>query len=252
MLLSNKKYFFGDLFVNVCNKKDLLEKIKKAVLNEKKITFGYLHAASFYYDQKDGLFRKALTSFNYIYLNSFYLGKMLERLYKKKFKKINAEDFFYNVCSLANKNRWKIMLLGSDKNTNIKAVKKIKDKYKKLNISGHKGYFEYDKEVVDFINNKAPKIIFVGLGTGYQEEWIYKNLKRINHPCITINIGNFIDVLGGKSQLPPQMMKNLKLEWLWRLIEEPKRLAKRYFFGGITVFSLFIKNLSIKKVNQFC
>lgn len=246
MFLSDKKYYLGNFFINVYNQQDLLEKIKEAVLSKKKTTFGYLHAASYFY-HKSKIFREALTSFNYIYLNSFYIGGMLKLIHKKEVKKINAEDFFYDTCSLADKSGWKIMLLGSDKNTNNKAIEKLQKKYKKANLFSHKGYFKNDREVVDFINEKAPNIIFCGLGTGYQEKWIYKNLKKIENSCVVINIGNFIDVLGGKIFLPPPLIKKLELEWFYRLIKEPKRLFGRYVYGGSTAASFFIKQIRPKK-----
>ena len=90
-------------------------------------------------------------------------------------------------------------------------------------------------------------IIWVALGAPKQERWIYDNYQKLNHG-IMIGIGAGFDYLAGKTKHAPQWMKKFALEWVYRLIQEPRRLWKRYFVTN-TLFILFValELLGLKK-----
>lgn len=87
---------------------------------------------------------------------------------------------------------------------------------------------EWDnKKFIQIINEVRPDFIWIGLGAPKQERWMHDNYKNI-HAGLMFGIGAGFDYLAGNTKHAPVWMKNLALEWLYRLIQEPKRLWKRY------------------------
>lgn len=80
---------------------------------------------------------------------------------------------------------------------------------------------------INEINNQKPDFIWIGLGAPKQERWMYDNYKKINNGVL-FGIGAGFDYLSGNTKHAPTWMKNASLEWMYRLIQEPKRLWKRY------------------------
>jgi len=128
----------------------------------------------------------------------------------------------------------------------------IESKYPGANIVGmisppYKPVEEWDNEFfIREINSVKPDFIWIGLGAPKQERWMYKNYKRIDKG-ILFGIGAGFDYLSGNTKHAPAWMKNASLEWVYRLIQEPKRLWKRYF-KTIPPF-LFLASMEILDVN---
>jgi N-acetylglucosaminyldiphosphoundecaprenol N-acetyl-beta-D-mannosaminyltransferase len=122
---------------------------------------------------------------------------------------------------------------GSSESTLEKLKTAIQKKYPGTNIVGmisppYKPFEEWDNEdFIKRINEVKPDFIWVGLGAPKQEKWMFNNYKNINKGLL-FGIGAGFDYLAGNTKHAPLWMKNNSLEWLYRLIQEPKRLWKRY------------------------
>jgi len=88
-----------------------------------------------------------------------------------------------------------------------------------------------DEDVVAEINRLKPDFIWVGIGAPKQEKWIYEH-KDIINSGIAIGVGAGFDFISGNLKKAPKFIEKMSLEWLFRLIKEPKRLFKRYVIGG--------------------
>lgn len=92
---------------------------------------------------------------------------------------------------------------------------------------------EEDEQMVQMINDARPDIVWVGLGAPKQENWMAKHEGRVN--AVMVGVGAGFDYFAGNIKRAPKLMQKLSLEWLYRLLQEPKRLYKRYFSTN-TVF----------------
>ena len=92
-----------------------------------------------------------------------------------------------------------------------------------------------EKDAIDKINKFAPHLLFVAFVNPKQEIWIYRNLKRLNIGG-AMAVGGSFRYVAGLSKLPPKWMEAAGLEWLWRLITEPRRLGR--IFNAFPVFPL--------------
>lgn len=93
------------------------------------------------------------------------------------------------------------------------------------------------------LNEKQPQIILVAFGHGKQEWWISKIKKELNYPAILIGVGGTLDVWGGELRRAPRCMQTMGLEWLWRLILEPKRIRRIVDAVIVFPYRAFLENL---------
>jgi N-acetylglucosaminyldiphosphoundecaprenol N-acetyl-beta-D-mannosaminyltransferase len=149
-------------------------------------------------------------------------------------ERIVMSDWIYDVCRLCEESGYGIYLLGSTQVVVEKACSELVSRYKKLKILGcHHGHLTDAEtaEVVSSINSLEPAVLVVGMGMPLQEEWIMKNLDHLNVKII-LNAGSCFDFVSGFKRRCPEWMAQTGLEWLFRLIQEPKRLWKRYLIGN--------------------
>ncbi|KKQ07633.1 hypothetical protein A2858_02690 [Candidatus Daviesbacteria bacterium RIFCSPHIGHO2_01_FULL_36_37] len=246
------------LFVNINSKKDFLQKveqglsIKKLTKNKRPLILFYIYLGSIYYAYKDKDYKEAIKIADGVYLDGFLIGWFLKMIYGKKFMRFGAEDYIYELFDLSLKRNKKIFLLGSSnlESGNSGAVRKINNKYHGIKIAGHHGYFQKSSIVIKKIKNFKPDILIIGLGLNRQEKWVYQHLDELKNVKVIIAVGNFIDILGGKSKLPPEILKKFNLRWVYRLIKEPYRLWERYVFGLLTLFFLTAYALKVKIIGR--
>lgn len=219
--------------VNIRNRQELIAHAiapikKKGALPS---VFFYLNSGTYYYKRRSAEFLRAMKRADYIYLNSYYLGLILSFFGRGGYEKINAEDFFNLLISKCREKKLRVFLLGAKPSTLKKAVSGIKKAYPGVNLGGFEGYFKNNGSAIRKINDFKPDILIVGLGSGYQEPWIDRNLNKFKRVRSIVTVGNFIDILGQDRRLTPRLLRKLEMEWLYRLMSEPGRLWKRYFFG---------------------
>jgi N-acetylglucosaminyldiphosphoundecaprenol N-acetyl-beta-D-mannosaminyltransferase len=149
-------------------------------------------------------------------------------------ERIVMTDWIYDVCAVAERQEWRVYLLGSTDTVLEKTVAALRKKYAGLHIAGfHNGYFapEDNKYIVSAINRSKPHLLIVGMGMPKQEWWILNNFDNLDVPLV-MNAGSCFDYVAGEKRRCPLWMGRLGLEWLFRLALEPRRLWRRYLIGN--------------------
>ena len=179
-------------------------------------------------------------------LNSFYKVKLKDRVAGPI-----LTDF---VLSKANYNSLSIYLYGSTSATLEKMKEVIRRKYPNITISGtHADRFreataEEDAQDTKKINESGAHIVLVGRGCPRQEKWVANHLGLINAPMLAI--GAAFDFIAGNIVLAPKWIQDIGMEWLYRLVQEPKKLWKRYLTTNTHFIYLFILcKTGIRKIN---
>ena len=165
--------------------------------------------------------------------------------YKTPIKeKISGSDLFPRVCGLAAKKGYTMYLLGAAEGVADKAAKNLIDKYKGLNIVGtYSPPFGFEKDKVELkkierqIQEVHPDILIVGLGCPKQEKYMYHHCKELGVP-ISFGLGASIDFEAGNIKRAPKWMSEHGLEWLYRITQDPKRLAKRYLVDDMKIIGI--------------
>jgi len=147
---------------------------------------------------------------------------------------------------------------GSSEATLSKLREAIEQKYPGARIVGmisppFKPFTEWDNEsFIQSINLAKPDFIWIGLGAPKQERWMAENWAQLDQGLL-FGIGAGFDYLAGNTKHAPTWMKNASLEWLYRLVQEPKRLWKRYFRTippFILLAALELIGLKVKKTKS--
>ena len=140
-------------------------------------------------------------------------------------ERVTGIDLLLCLTERAAREGWRIFLLGSSPGVAAEAAEKLVEKYPGLQIAGtYHGYFKSkeEKDLLDRIKESKPDILFVALGAPRQELWIDSNLKDLNVP-VAMGVGGSLDVIAGRVPRAPMWLQRLRLEWLGRLIREPRR-----------------------------
>lgn len=168
----------------------------------------------------------------------YYAGRLLKLPFREA---VAASYLMFDLLSLAKERNYKIFLLGSKPDIVARAAANLKAHYPGVTLSGcEHGYFSTadESEVVAEIAASGADVLFIGMSSPFKEQFVERNFERLNVP-VQIGVGGSIDVLAGVTKLPPRWVRTAGLEWVSRLLQEPKRLAKRYLFSN-TVFCFIV------------
>jgi N-acetylglucosaminyldiphosphoundecaprenol N-acetyl-beta-D-mannosaminyltransferase len=108
---------------------------------------------------------------------------------------------------------------------------------------------EEDRQVVQRINEAKPDVLWVGLGCPKQERWMDEHRDQLRVP-VMVGVGQAFDIFAGVKRRAPAWMQDHGLEWLFRLIQEPRRLWRRYLIQGAGfVYNVLCEELRLKKLD---
>lgn len=142
-----------------------------------------------------------------------------------------------------------IFWLGGSKEAVVKAARNYEERYGVRTAGVQDGFFDMAKDSVENlalvarINSAAPSILLVNMGMPRQERWLWDNWDRLQ-TGVAITGGALVDHAAGHVRRPPRWVANLGIEWLVRLVREPKRLWRRYLLG-LPVFGLFVMRYAV-------
>lgn len=168
---------------------------------------------------------------------------------KSQMERCSGPDMMKRLIEISEEKGYTHYFYGSTDETILELKSKLKEKYLNLKIIGaYAPPFRQlstmeDKEITEEINDLSPDIIWVGLGAPKQELWMKNHKDKINHG-VMLGVGAAFDFLANKKKRAPLWMQKTGLEWLFRLIQEPGRLWKRYLVTNL----LFVINILIKGV----
>jgi len=159
------------------------------------------------------------------------------------------------IYEMAKHRTIKFYFLGGKEGVAEQAANKITQAYPWLDIVGiHNGYFDQNENthIIRRINQLCPNIVFVGLGAPLENIWIANSAPHIR-PCVLITMGGYFDHVLRRIDCYPKWVTILKINWLYRLCTEPKRLWRRYLVGNplfllrVIKYHLFNSNGSLQE-----
>lgn len=223
-------------------------------LPQGKLLINTINAHSYNTALKDPLFAKALMKGDVLIPDGASIVKACKWLNAKSKPKerIAGWDLFVHEMSELekdansnSKDSKKVMFMGSSER--VLGLIKIKSAeiYPNLEVVTYSPPYkpEFSKEdndaIVTAINSENPDLLWIGMTAPKQEKWTYTHWNELNIHCHVGTIGAVFDFFAGTAKRAPQWWQDHSLEWLYRLIIEPKRMWRRYIIGN----SLFIRNI---------
>ena len=159
-------------------------------------------------------------------------------------ERIPTTDFFHDAARVAEPNGLRFFMLGATEEQNAAAVATLAKTYSNLNIVGrHHGYFgeDEDEAVCEIIRASKADIVWIALGKPRQEEWCLRNRDRLRGVGWLKTCGGLYAFIAGDVPRAPEWMQKAGLEWLFRLLGDPKRLAWRYLTTNPYAFYRLIR-----------
>lgn len=147
---------------------------------------------------------------------------------------LNGTDLFPLLCQRLAQEGLGLFLLGGAPGVADAAAKKMQQQYPSLTVSGvHHGFVESDDwpKVIEQINQSGAAVLLVGMGAPLQERWIASFAKQLN-VGVALGVGGLFDFYSGRIPRAPQWLRQLGFEWVWRLMQEPARMWRRYLIGN--------------------
>lgn len=157
------------------------------------------------------------------------------RLHGHRFpENLNGSDFNPRILELAARRRWRVFLLGASAGVAETAARRLVERWPDLEIVGTRdGFFSrsQDAEVAASIKALSADLVMVAMGNPLQERWLAENLHATG-ARVGVGVGAFFDFTAGTAKRAPGWMNRAGIEWVWRLVQEPRRLWKRYVVGN--------------------
>lgn len=162
-------------------------------------------------------------------------------------EKISGSDLFPKLCQMAADKGYRMYFLGAADGVAAKAADNLMKKYPGLQVVGtYSPPFGFEKDanemqrIIEQIKQVKPQILIVGLGCPKQELFILHNKDKLGVP-ISLGLGASLDFEAGNIKRAPNWMSDVGLEWLYRITQDPKRLAKRYLVDDMKILKLIWK-----------
>lgn len=157
-------------------------------------------------------------------------------------ERVAGVDLFYNLLAMSAQKGFSVFLLGAKPEVVEEAASKVKELYPSLKIAGfHHGYFWDDEQkTVDKIKTSGAQLLFVAITSPKKENFINRYQEQLGVDFV-MGVGGTFDVVAGRVKRAPLWMQNSGLEWLYRVIQEPKRMWKRYLITNSKFAWLLIK-----------
>lgn len=236
-------------------------KAELASLPEGKLLINTINAHSYNTARKDSLFAEALTNGDVLLPDGVSIVKACKWIKAKSLPKerIAGWDLFvFEMEKLERESeelRTKseeskiVMFMGSSQKVLDLIVKRAAEVYPHLKVVTYSPPYktefsdEDNKEIIDAIHAANPDLLWIGMTAPKQEKWTYSHWKELNIHCHVGSIGAVFDFFAGTMKRAPMWWQEHGLEWLYRLLKEPKRMWRRYIIGN----TLFLWNMVKEK-----
>ncbi len=143
-------------------------------------------------------------------------------------EKIPGVELASDLVADAETHGWRVYLLGGTETAVAKAQGTLQQRHPQLQIVGRQhGFFRRDEQesVLQAIRQARPDLLLVALGVPRQEKWAARHLANLRVP-VAVGVGGTFDIWSGSSLRAPHWMQRLGLEWLFRLLQEPRRIRR--------------------------
>lgn len=237
------KKYFDNLFNGT--KRDLYKLIYNDLKKNMKRFIITANPEAFMYGEKDQIVNKMLLDKNNtVVADGIGIVKGAHMLNVLIPERIPGIDIANELLKYGNDLKKSIYFFGSKQEVLNSLKLKLQENYPHLVVVGMQHGYEKDRQkVFNDIIKKKPDIVLVALGIPEQEKLIYENIDKFDKG-IFVGVGGSLDVISGQKKRAPKIFIKLNLEWLYRILKEPKRIKR--FYNNNVKFLLKIKKISKK------
>lgn len=235
--------FIFNIRINPLKRSEFLSIIENGIKNRRQIAqFGVNSATINDIVRNDG-FRVTINNADLVHIDGMSVVWALRSFGYEVPERVATPDLADDILEMANREGMSIFLFGAQENILSLCRENIEKKFPSIVISGSRnGYYspEEEKDIFDFINSASPDILLLGMSSPKKELFFESYRHRLDARYI-LGVGGYFDIMSGQIRRAPRWMQDTGLEWLFRLMQEPRRLWKRYLIGIFQFFWLVTK-----------
>ncbi len=224
-----------------------IELVAEYLKDEKSKTVAICNANTLVRSYRNSKIQEKINSFDIKAPDGFPVAKASKFLYKNNQKRVDGFKVFHKTIKGGINSNLSHYFYGSSEKIVTLMIKNLKEEYPEINIAGYKcpptmSYEKLcDKEFVDDMIQQNVDIIWISLGFPKQEEFICMLKDKYNINSNIVGVGAVFEWVAGTKAKAPEWAANIGFEWIFRLVQEPKRLFRRYLIDNFLFIIYFIK-----------
>lgn len=159
--------------------------------------------------------------------------------------RVTGIDLFFALLARAARSGWRVYFLGARREVVEEVVARARREHPSLPIAGYRdGYWpaQDDERIAAEVGESRPDILFVAISSPRKEQFLAAYQARMRVP-FAMGVGGTFDVMVGRTRRAPRWMQRTGLEWLYRFLQEPRRMFSRYFIDSLPFFGLLLRAL---------
>ena len=225
---------------------DTIERITTAIRAGERLVVGHHNLHSVYLVHEQPELRRFYERADVVYADGMplVLASRLRGTGLQRDHRATMLDWIDPLLERSIAEGWTVYLLGSAPGVIDDAVAALTARHPDVRLAWHHGYFDVEgpanAEVIADINRVRPQLLLVGMGMPRQELWLADNADALAVD-VTVTVGGLFDYFAGVSATPPRWMGRVGLEWLGRLVADPRRLAHRYLVEPVLLARLLAR-----------
>ncbi|MDH5397888.1 MAG: WecB/TagA/CpsF family glycosyltransferase [Cyclobacteriaceae bacterium] len=216
--------------------------VDMAIQSGKQIHHACVNAGKIVSMQKDPILRESVNSCNLINADGQAIVWASRILRAETIpERVSGVDLMEKVIELAAKKDYKVFFFGAEQEIVEKTINYYSTKYSDKIIAGFRnGYFSEEEEIniAKEIAQSGAHILFVAIKTPIKENFLYKHRSYLKNVSFIMGVGGSFDVVSGKVKRAPLIWQSWGMEWLYRLLQEPRKMWKRYLIGNFVFVRL--------------
>lgn len=221
--------------MRIMNYDVFINDLKKIDLDTKKV-INTINPHSYITAKNDTIFETALQESDFLIPDGSGMVLAAKQIYGASIKKIAGADLHLFLLKEINKINGKVFYMGASQNSLDKIEQRIQREYPNIQVKSYSPPFkstftkEENEYIISEVNDFNPDVLFVGMTAPKQEKWLHQHKEVLDFKVASC-IGAVFDFYAGTVERPSQIWLDLHLEWLGRLLKEPKRMWRRNFIS---------------------
>ena len=184
------------------------------------------------HDNED--FRRVINSADLLNIDGMSVVWALRYLGYKVPERVATPDLAESVMAMAAENNFSVFLFGATESVISLCVENLRKTYPAMRIAGWRsGYYDVKEEnsIINQINQSGADILLIGISSP-KKEFLYDKYREELNVYYVLGVGGYFDILSGRTRRAPKWMQNMGFEWIFRLLQEPRRMWRRYLIGN--------------------
>lgn len=249
----NRINFFG-VNLDLLTVEETLSQISKFIETKQYVQHVVVNVAKLVYAQKDMNLREIINSCPLINVDGAGIIIGAKLLGINIPERVTGIDLMQKLIEYSALKGYRVYFFGAEEEIVKKVVDIYKEKYPELTVAGYRnGYYsdEEEENIVSDIRNSEADILFVAMGSPKKEIFLNKYSEKMK-VSFTMGVGGSFDVVAGKVKRAPKWMQAINSEWIYRLVQEPKRMWKRYAVTNSIFLAMLIKEFFNRNKKVHC